>query len=98
MFKKIAAVLVLGMILLSVSGCMTNHHVIGNGSQRDLVDTKVQWYVLWGLIPLGDVDSQEMARGADDYEINTYLSPINVIITGFLSPLTIATRTVEVVR
>ena len=41
------------------SGCMAHTHVVGTGAGTGVEDEARQWYVLWGLVPINDVDSSE---------------------------------------
>jgi len=45
---------------------------------------------------LNDVDSQEMAGGAENYTIYTQFEFVDYIITAFTSVVTISVQTVEV--
>ena len=95
MFKKLSAVLlIVGMLF--VIGCATHTHVVGNGAQgTDMIESR-QWYVLYGLVPINDVDSNAMAAGATDYEITTSHTPLDFVITAVLGSITIYSRTVTV--
>ncbi len=77
------------------SGCSTHLHVVGDGSET--VEQR-QWYVLWGLVPINDVDSAEMADGAADYTIETEKSALDVIINIFTGVVSVYSRTVTVTK
>ena len=95
MFKKLSAVLLIAA-MLCVIGCATHTHKIGNGPQgTDMIESR-QWYVLWGLVPLNNVDTQAMAGEATDYEIMTQVNLIDAIINTVLSEISIHCRTVTV--
>ncbi len=95
MFKKCSAVLIIAAMLF-VIGCSTHVHQIGKGAQgTDMIESR-QWYVLWGLIPINEVDTAAMAGGATDYEIMTQANLIDVIINTVLSEVSIHCRTVTV--
>ena len=95
MFKKLSAVLlIVGMLF--VIGCATHTHVVGNGAQgTDIIESR-QWYVLWGIVPINDVDTQAMAGEATDYEITTEVNLLDAIINAVLSEVSIYCRTVTV--
>lgn len=95
MFKKLSAVLlIVGM--LCVIGCATHTHVVGNGAQgTDMIESR-QWYVLWGMVPINEVDTQAMAGEATDYEIITEVNLLDAIINTVLSEVSIYCRTVTV--
>ncbi len=93
-------VLVVIVLALSVvfSGCYTMNHVVGDGSKSGTKETARQWFVLWGLVPLGKVDSKAMSGGAKDYTVKTEMSVIDVVIGIFTSIVTVVPMTVEVSR
>ena len=97
MFKKLfAMLLIVGM--LCVIGCASHTHVVGNGAQgTDLIESR-QWYVLWGLVPINDVDTQAMAGGASDYNIITEVNLLDAVINAFVGSATIYCRTVTVLK
>lgn len=80
------------------SGCFTQRHVVGEGSQSGEVEEVRQWFVLWGLVPINEVDSTEMADGAGNYEVKTEHNALDVIIGIFTGWVTIYPRTVTVTR
>ena len=95
--KFSAAVLILG--LLFVIGCSTHVHKVGNGAQgndmNDMIEAR-QWYVLFGLVPINEVDTNAMAGEATDYEITTELTAIDIIIGLFTGVVSVSSRTVTV--
>jgi hypothetical protein len=95
--KKLVAVVLLVAILV-MTGCMTHVHVIGTGGKGGAVEQARQWYILWGLVPLNNVDTRTMAGGAKDYTIKTEISPMDFLLNIFTSWVTVYSRTVEVTR
>ena len=95
MFKKLSAVLlIVGM--LCVIGCASHTHIVGNGAQgTDMIESR-QWYVLWGLVPINEVDTQAMAGEATDYEITTEVNLLDAIINAVANSVSIYCRTVTV--
>ena len=98
MLKKSIAILILIAFVFSVTGCYTNIHKVGNGPQGNEVIAQKQWYALWGLIPLGNVDTNAMAGGAANYEIVTTHSFIDIIIGCFTGMVTVYPKTVQVTK
>ena len=95
MFRKTsAALLIVGMLF--VIGCAAHVHKVGNGAQGNEVTQAQQWYILWGVVPLNDVDTNAMAGEATDYEITTLITPVDFVISAVLSFVTINCRTVSV--
>ena len=94
--KKVL-VLLFTIVMLTTS-CMAHRHVIGNGPQTGVKTERRQWYALWGLVRIGDVNIPEMAGGASDYEIYTRVNGVDWIIDFFLSWTTIQSRSVRVTK
>jgi hypothetical protein len=89
-----AGLAMIGML----SGCYTQIHKVGTGAAGANVTAKQQWFILWGLVPLTQVDSNAMAAGAQNYEVRTEHTAIDVIISIFTGFVTIAPRTVTVTK
>ena len=96
MLRKVIAILLIGVFLFMISGCAAHIHKVGKGAQGNQATELRQWYVLWGLVPINEVDSAEMAGNAKDYTIKTEMSPIDVIISAVAGIVTIQSRTVTV--
>ena len=95
MLKKcLAVVLILGVFL--VIGCAAHVHKVGNGAQGNDMMIERQWYALFGLMPLNEVDTNAMAGGATDYAIMTQKTPFDIVINIFTGFITINSRTVIV--
>ena len=71
------------------------------GPQTGVENTARQYYLLYGLIPLNSIDTDEMAGSAANYEIQTQVGPMDVLIN-IASAVTIAgivsSRTVTVTK
>jgi len=87
--------LLLGVMFLFAS-CMTHVHTVGSGAQGNTKMEERQWFVLWGLVPINEVDSHEMAGDAENYTITTEQATLDVIINLFTSYVTVVSRTVTV--
>ncbi|MCF7824931.1 MAG: Bor family protein [Candidatus Marinimicrobia bacterium] len=92
--KKVVILIVVAAFLLM--SCSTHVHTIGKGPQTGKTETAKQWYILFGLVPLTDVDTAAMAGGAADYEIMTQQAPIDIVISMVLGLTTISSRSVTV--
>ena len=92
-----ASTLVL-LVALFMAGCTAHTHVVGSGGTTGEVVEARQWYVLWGLVPINDVDSHTMAGGAENYTIETEQSALDVIINIFTGAITVYSRTVTVTK
>lgn len=91
------SVLMLFAVAVS-SGCMAHTHVVGDGANSGVTDEARQWYILWGLVPINDVDTNQMAAGQDDYTIETEITPLDFVINIFTSFITVYSRTVTVTQ
>lgn len=96
MLKKATAAILLIAVVFTMTSCFTHKHIVGNGPRGNTVVTERQWYVLWGLVPLNNPDTKAMAGGAQDYEITTQTSFLDIIINIFTGYITIYSRTIEV--
>ena len=95
MFRKLSAVFLI-VAMLCVIGCAAHVHKVGKGAQGNDLTMARQWYVLWGIVPINDVDTNAMAEGATDYEITTLVTPLDFVISFVLGFATIDCRTVTV--
>ncbi|MDA3949867.1 MAG: hypothetical protein PF508_11685 [Spirochaeta sp.] len=86
------------VIALFLAGCVTNEHIVGDGPQGSTTVEAQQWYVLWGLVPLNDVDTYAMADGSEDYLITTEQDVLDVVINIFTNVATVQTRSVNVTK
>ena len=77
---KKAVVMIMIVSSLFLIGCSTHFHTVGTGPQTGVSNTARQFYLLYGLIPLNSVDTGAMAEGAANYEIQTQVGPMDVVI------------------
>ena len=92
---KLSAVFLI-VAMLFVIGCAAHTHKVGNGAQgTDIVEAR-QWYVLWGLVPINDVDTNAMAGEATDYDITTQVTVLDFVISAVLGNVSVNCRSVTV--
>lgn len=96
MKRMLKKVLVITMMTASLSACMTVEHTVGQGAQGPQTATERQWYVLWGLVPINKVNSQQMAQGKADYTVKSEVQPLDVIINAVTGFISVYSQTVEV--
>ena len=77
---KKAVVMIMIVSSLFLIGCSTHYHTVGTGPQTGVSNTARQFYLLYGLIPINSVDTGAMAGGAANYEIQTQVGPMDVVI------------------
>jgi len=92
--KTLAGLVIAGLML----SCAANVHVIGDGPKGNQVIKKKQWYVIWGLVPINEVDTKALAGGAQDYQIRTVYNVEDCIANAFLNYVSVNMRTVEVTK
>ena len=90
--------IIISLTILIFVGCSTHVHTIGAGPQTGQVETARQWYILFGSIPLNEVDTGAMAAGASDYEIETTTGFVDILIGVPASYITVSSRTVTVTK
>ena len=81
-------------LVLFISACTTHTHIVGNGAQGSAEVSKRQLWVI-SLVPINDVDTRKMAGGATDYEIQTQVDFIDIIVSGLTSGI-VTSRNVTV--
>ena len=80
--------LIVTCMILSILfvGCAAHIHHVGAGPQIGHKVTARQYYLLWGLVPLNSVDTNELAgtdingKPIENYEIQTQVGPIDIAI------------------
>jgi len=98
--RKFKSLLLVAVFILSLalSSCYTLNHTVGEGAKTGITNTQKQWYALWGLVPINNVDSKALAGGAEHYTIKSEITFIDYVITFFTSIVTVTVKTVEVKR
>ncbi len=96
MLKKAIVILMLIGLSFYSFGCFSQNFVVGDGAKGRTEVSAKQWFVLWGLVPLNSVDTQDMAGGAADYTINSQQSFVDIIIGAFTGIVTVYPRSVTV--
>jgi hypothetical protein len=92
--RIVAALLVVALL----AGCAAHTHKVGAGARGFDKTEDRQWYILWGLVPLNDIDSATMAGEATDYTVYTEVSAIDFFINIVTSIVTVNARTVTVTK
>ena len=100
---KKAVVMIMIVSSLFLIGCSTHVHTVGTGPETGMTKVARQYYLLWGLIPLNTVDTNQMAASmqTDNYEIKSQLALVDAAIN-FASLMVIggivSSRTVTVTK
>ena len=101
MRNRLITFLCAGMMAMTVmvsSGCMAHTHVVGDGGSAGEVEEQRQWYVLWGLVPINEVDTSTMAGPEENYTVETEITPLDFVINIFTGWVTVYSRTVTVTK
>ena len=77
--KKVVVMIMIVSSLFLI-GCSTHVHTVGTGPQTGVKNTARQYYLLYGLIPLNTVDTDKMAGSVANYEIQTQVGGMDVVI------------------
>jgi hypothetical protein len=96
MKNLVIILLLVVMVLYCTTGCYTFDHRVGSGGKGKNTKDKGAWFILWGLVPLNTVDSQWMAGSADNYDVTTRFTFLDVIISIFTSLVSIHKQTVSI--
>ncbi len=96
MKKSIVSVMCALFLSVSLAGCYTATHTVGNGGTGASKVSARQWYALWGLVPINKADGGKLASGAADYKIKSQITPVDWIITVVTSWVTVYCQTVTV--
>lgn len=94
--KKLCLPLALVLVLFAAPGCYTFSHTVGGGGAGGETVEEAAWFALWGLVPLSEPDSGDMAGEATDYTVTTEFTVIDIIISFFTGWVTIHKQTVTV--
>lgn len=88
--------LALFLLVIMLSSCMTLTHVVGNGGTSGVSTEQKQWYALWGLVPVNNVDSKAMAAGSQNYTVKSQVKFVDYVISAFTSVISFNVQTVSV--
>jgi hypothetical protein len=94
--KTIKTFLVTFLLVFLLSSCMSLTHVVGTGASSGVTSEKKQWYALWGLVPINEVNSKAMAEGASNYTIKSKVKFIDYVISAFTGAVSVNVQTVTV--
>lgn len=84
------------LCVLAAAGCVGHTHVVGLGATGSSAVTERQYYLLFGLVPVNDVDSQRQATGLTSYTVDTRFGLVDLLLAPVLLPLTVTSRSVTV--
>ena len=91
-------ILLLAISIFTLSCSYQHSHLIGKGPQTGASLSKKQWYAVWGLVPMNEVDIEKLSGGAEDYEIHTRQRADDFFINLITGILGFTSRTVTVTK
>ncbi len=105
--KKIFLVFLAVLIVFVFMSCSTVKVATPNNSFAYLMPDQAKWqvkevrskmnfYILWGLIPLGDNSSQDLIRPKEKVRVTTSVTIVNWILNCIIGCVTLSTNTTEV--
>ena len=78
--------------VLFIAGCSARTHIVGAGAQEQVTVEERQWYVLWGLLPINEVKSEDLAGDAEDYVVDTEITFMDAVINIFTGIVSVTSR------
>jgi hypothetical protein len=85
------------VLLLALSaGCASHVHRVGLGPTGIGSESARQYYFLFGLVRLNNVDVQRMASDLTSYTITTEYGFFDLLLAPLFAVLTVTSRTVTV--
>jgi hypothetical protein len=96
--KKIRTLLFALTIAFAISSCYTLEHTVGSGAKGNVTTSKRQWYILWGLVPLNEVNSKDLAGGAANYNVRSQHTFVDGVISAITGIITVSCQSVMVTK
>ena len=85
-------------LALPLTACNSMTHTVGSGGTGGNQVSHRTWYVLWGLIPVNEKDSKDLAAGATDYTVHAERDALDIILNIFTSFVSLVSRSETVTR
>lgn len=78
------------------SACVSHQHTVGLGPTGTGMTQQRQYYALFGLWQINEVDSQRLAADLTSYSVDSRFSFVDLLLQPLLLPFTLTSRTVTV--
>lgn len=86
-------------IMMLVSGCFTSKITVGQGVHKGTVETYTQWYVLWGIVPVGKAGSGiQLNDDISDARVYVEFSAWDTLFNVFVGPFTSVGRNTVIIQ
>lgn len=92
----LARILALSCVALLSCGCVWHRHEVGLGATGTAQVSERQFYILFGMIEVNEVDCRRLAPDLTSYTIETEFSFVDLLLAPLLLPVTMTSRTVTV--
>jgi hypothetical protein len=101
--RMLATALVVSLMTVTVtssSGCFRQQFDVGTGATMGESREFRQWFALWGLVPITEVQdrAEAYAGGAENYTVRTEFTPLDFLISIVTGIVTIYPKTTVVER
>jgi Bor protein len=96
--KKLVSALAALVLATSLGSCYALDHRVGSGAQGGAKAEERQWYFLFGLVPLNDVDSHALAGDAKNYDVRSEYGVVDLLLNLITGWVTIYSQTVTVTK
>jgi hypothetical protein len=96
MKKRIMLVASAVLIAITLNGCATIRHTVGDGGTGKEYTSRRQWYALFGLVRIGEVNSKIMAGEATNYTVYTQRGIADILMNMVTGVATIDSQTITV--
>ncbi len=96
--KVVTATTLVAVMALANFGCFVQRHDVGAGATGGERQEFNQWFVLWGLVPITQIedDHEAAAAGATDYTVVSEFTPLDCVINFFTSFVTVYRKTITI--
>lgn len=84
------------LFVIPSAGCVSHQHTVGLGATGTGEVQQRQYYALFGLVQVNEVDTQRLAGDLTSYTVDTRFGFIDLLLAPFLLPLTASSRTITV--
>ena len=86
----------LSLLVVMFSSCYFLNPTVGTGGSGGDLVKKRAWYILFGLVPLNEVNSKVMAGDASNYTVKSSHTVADFFLNIVTGLVTIGSQTVEV--
>ena len=92
----VSLTLVASLVMASTfsSGCFTQRVRVGTGANGGEKMEHRQWFALWGLIPITEIDPEGSLNGATNYDVVSTFTPVDVIVGIVTGIVTVQPKTI----